>query len=351
MTGTPGTLLPSGRQVSVQVTNSLFSTLADATIVAANAWLHDHNYAVVGERATNNGNIYQVITAGMSAHLGGPGGTGLDIVDLTVHWEFVGVGTGFVDAAMASISTGPIVAVARTLSQIQTPIAGWNTAVNLSDATLGAAAESDAKLRLRREAELHGAGLAALEAIRAAILKVSGVTSCTVFENVTDVVNGDGMPPHSVEVLAQGGDPTDIVKAIFKTVGAGINTTGNQAPINVTDSQGIVHAIKFSRPALVSIWVIANVLFDSAKLPSGGTAAVQASVTANILAYGGTLTVDFDVFSSQIAAAIIAGVPSAQVAGIVGILDPGAPLIGLAPAPGSRPQQREASASRSCRME
>ncbi len=334
LTGTPNTLCPAGRQVAVQGTLSVFNTLADATITALTAWAA---YSpLLGDRRTNGGNAYQCITAGTSVT--GPSGTGVDIIDGgTAHWTYLGVGTGAIDVAMSSALTGPIIASARTLTLIQTPVAGWSSAINLLDAVLGVAVESTAAFRLRREAELHGLGRAAVQAIQAAILKLTGVTACTVFENTTDAVNSDGMPPHSIEVLVQGGDPTAICTAIFLNTAAGINTTGNQASINITDSQGIVHPIFFSRPVLVNIYVIANVIMNSAQMPSGGVAAVQTSVTNNILAYAATLIADFDVFSSQIAAAIIAGIPFPlpAILGVPGMLDAGTPFIGLAPSPGT----------------
>src|SRR5216683_3311485 len=300
LTGTPNTLCPAGRQVAVQGTLSVFNTLADATITALTAWAA---YSpLLGDRRTNGGNAYQCITAWTSVT--GPSGTGADIIDGgTAHWTYLGVGTGAIDVAMSSALTGPIIASTRTLTLIQTPIAGWSSAINLLDAVLGVAVESTAAFRLRREAELHGLGRAAVQAIQAAILKLTGVTACTVFENAA----------------------------------AGINTTGNQASINITDSQGIVHPIFFSRPVLVSIYVVANVIMNSAQMPSGGVAAVQTSVTNNILAYAATLTADFDVFSSQIAAAIIAGIPLPlpAILGVPGMLDVGTPFIGLAPAPGT----------------
>jgi hypothetical protein len=48
------------------------------------------NVAVIlGNRRANNGNLYQVITAGVTAASGGPSGTGADIADGTAHWAFV----------------------------------------------------------------------------------------------------------------------------------------------------------------------------------------------------------------------------------------------------------------------
>lgn len=330
-TGTPGTVLPSGRQVNVQATGSTFQTAANATIAALTAWAQSTLYSLVGTRRSANGNSYQLTVAGTSSNVGtGPSGTGSAIVDGTCTWEFLGNGTGAVDVVMNSVENGNIVAAPGTLTLIQTPVAGWSSATNLLAATPGAQAEADAIFRARREAELHGPGLAAVEAILAAVLKVSGVTAATVFENVTDSTNSDGMPPHSVEVLAQGTfTPLTLCTAIFQSVAAGIATTGNQAPVTVTDSQGITHAIAFSEPVDVDIWVIVNLTADPRFFPLNGAT----QVTNNIMSYASTLATDYDVISGQLAAAIVAGVPALGVAGVPGILDPGFPLIGTSNPP------------------
>ncbi len=50
------------------------------------AWVADTVYSI-GNRRTNGGELYEVITAGTSASSGGPTGTGADITDNTVHWK------------------------------------------------------------------------------------------------------------------------------------------------------------------------------------------------------------------------------------------------------------------------
>ncbi len=56
------------------------------------AWAGATAYAL-GERATNDGNTYECITAGNSAASGGPTGTGTDITDGTAHWKYLQAGT------------------------------------------------------------------------------------------------------------------------------------------------------------------------------------------------------------------------------------------------------------------
>jgi len=81
---------------------------------------------------------------------------------------------------------GPIAAPANSLTEIVTPIAGWTSLTNPQAGNTGRNQETDAELRIRRAQSLHSQGAATVEAIRSRLLQeVPGVTSVTVFENVT----------------------------------------------------------------------------------------------------------------------------------------------------------------------
>lgn len=81
---------------------------------------------------------------------------------------------------------GPIPAPVGSLTEILTPIAGWAALTNFKAGNTGRFIETDAELRLRRNLSLKIAGNATVEAIRSKLLQnVPGVTSVTIFENVT----------------------------------------------------------------------------------------------------------------------------------------------------------------------
>lgn len=322
-TGTPGTVLATGRVVSVTGTGSLFISTAPATIASVSAYANAHPY-LLGDRATTSGKVWQVTHPGTSS-TPPTGAQGSTFTDGALTWICLGTGTGAVDFPMVSELTGPIVAAIGGLVTISTPVSGWSSAFNVGAAILGVATESDAAFRLRREEELQGLGKATIEAIRAALLKLDGVVACTVFENVTDVTNSDGMPPHSVECLVEGGNAATIAQTIFQTVAAGIATTGNQSPQTVTDSQGITHSILYSQPVVENVWITVNAIVQTSAFPSDG---VQRIIN-NLLGYGQGLTVDYDVIATQLASAILQGVPALGLVGVPGVLDPGLPLIGF----------------------
>lgn len=303
-TGTPTTLLPTGRVASTTGTTARFATLEDATIAAASAW-SGGTYGL-GDRVTNGGNVYQTTTAGTS--VSGPSGTGSGITDGgTAVWIYLGAGTGVVDAEMASEETGPVTALAGTLTTVETAVAGWSSVINLLDADLGTDLESDPNLRLRRVDELRASGNAAVEAVRAKLLQVDDVTTATVFENYTDTTDADGIPPHAIECLVQGGDEAEVRDAIFAAKAAGIRAYGTDTG-TVTDSEGTVHDIDFTRPTEIDIWVIANLVVNATDYPLDGDDQIEAV----LVAYGD---------AQRSGKNVVAGALEAQCFGIPGVLE------------------------------
>lgn len=165
-------------------------------------------------------------------------------------------GGGTVTVFASAVITGPLEAAAGTLTVIETPITGWDSVTNVSDATLGVDEETDIELRARRVQSVARDAQAIIDAIFAEVRAVVGVTQTAVLENDTDATVG-GLPPHSVHVIAVGGDDDAIGEAIFlkKTLGAiSFGTT----TVQVDDDQGIPHDISFSRPTEIPIYVIVN---------------------------------------------------------------------------------------------
>jgi uncharacterized phage protein gp47/JayE len=114
---------------------------------------------------------------------------------------------------------GPVPAPQSSLTQIVTPIGGWNAITNYSPGILGRNLETDAELRIRRANSIRLFGLATVESIIAHLLTVPGVqqSSVNVFENVTLTENpiiitlsAAILPTQTINVLYNGG-PTLVV--------------------------------------------------------------------------------------------------------------------------------------------
>lgn len=164
-----------------------------------------------------------------------------------------------------SVDTGPLVALTGTLTVIDTPVDGLTSVTNALDADLGRDEETDAALRLRREEELRGGANAALEAIREAVLNVTGIDECVVFENVSDATDSDSIPPHAVNVVADGStaDEDDVAAAIFGSVAAGIATYGTDHTVSVQDTQGVYHTIKYDDATDVDCYTSIAITYDA----------------------------------------------------------------------------------------
>lgn len=322
LTGTAATAVPSGSQASVASTGVKFKTTANTTIAAVTAWAPTTAY-VLGDRVNNDtpDRIYQCVTAGTSAGSGGPTGTGTGISDNTVSWDYLGDGDGAVDAAAESVDTGPKVALSRTLTTIETPVSGWSSVINVLDAALGRDIETDAALRVRREDELAAAGTSPVDAIRAALLDVLNVTTVSLFVNNTDVTDGDGVPPHAVEALVQGGTDQAIFDALLTNVAAGIATHGTTSG-TATDSEGNSHAMKFTRPTEKEVYIDITLTYDATLYPADGDTQVKSAVATQ----GNKSAPGKDVVSSAV---------KAWAFGVAGVLDVSLAEIGLTTSPSS----------------
>lgn len=196
LTGTVGTVIPEGSLVSTEDTSDQFSTEEDITL-------------------DNNGEANVFANA---------------------------------------VNTGPISALANTITVIDTPITGWSSVNNTEDAKLGTNDETDVELRARRERSVARDSRSMVESILSAVGDLDGVTKVVVLENDTDEIDSDGLPPKSFQVIVEGGLEEDIAEAIWIAKPAGILSFGNTT-FKITDSQGIPKNISFSRPTSVDIYV------------------------------------------------------------------------------------------------
>lgn len=155
----------------------------------------------------------------------------------------------------ACTSIGAINPNIGTVTRIVTTVPGWSAVNNEYATNVGQEAESDIMLRQRWNQSLYNRAAAMTDAIAASIKNdVSGVTACMVYENTSDTVDSDGRPPHSVEVVVDGGDDQAVAQKIWKTKAGGIDTYGKVHNI-VMDSMGMPHTLYFNRPEQIKIWM------------------------------------------------------------------------------------------------
>lgn len=152
---------------------------------------------------------------------------------------------------------GVIEQEANTINTIVTPILGWDSITNPLVASTGRLKETDEELRIRfRNTKLERSSNI-LDSLYSALFNVSGVTEVAIYENDTDIVDANGVLPHSFLPVVLGGSSQLIAETIWDNKPLGIRSQGNTS-IDVTDSQGFIHPIAFERPNPVTIYININ---------------------------------------------------------------------------------------------
>lgn len=322
--GAPGTLVPANTQVSVQGSpTSTFKTLIDVTLVAGQDEVqtitpsavpaggsfrfryrnettvpiaYNANAATIQAALNSLAKLEGVIVTGSLATslvvtFGGASGKinqpMLEVDDNTLVSSvpapitFVSVQTtagipqGLVDAEASN--EGPVSAPAYSLNVIDTPVAGLTAVLNTVDAVVGRDIETDNEFRIRRRQASKGQGKAVVEGIRSALLSTVGVSRAVVFTNRTLATDVNGLPPKSVRAYVQGGNDQDIWDTLRLSVGAGIETDGDEVG-NSVDNQGITHVMKFSRLDEVEIFIKLELTTDPALFPVNGDELARAAL-------------------------------------------------------------------------
>lgn len=224
--------------------------------------------AAIGLSVTNNGDSTFTIEADdLSDTYNVVEGTNISILKVQSIGE------------LTALEYGQIEATANSVDTIDTPISGLDSVFNHIDGEAGSEIEADSALRQRRERDITVAGFNFTDAIRSKLIdNVDGVSFARVYENDTLSIVND-IDPKSIEAVVEGGSSSDIAEQLFQLKVGGISTSGNTT-INYPDSQGVTHAVKFSRSENTYIWVkvTINSYNTEETFPSNGSDAIKTAV-------------------------------------------------------------------------
>lgn len=213
-------------------------------------------------------------------------------------WNFpasVSIGIdGTVTVTATCATSGPVAALAGSITGINTPTRGWLAVTNPLAATVGAAAETDAELRVRQSQSVALPSLTPFAAVDGALANISGVTRHKLYENDTGSVDSNGLPAHSISAIVDGGDATTIAQTVRGKKGQGVATYGTTT-IVVSDTWGNPHPISFSRPVNVPVFVKITL-----RVFTGYTSQIGEQIKTAIADYINSLTIGDDVLISRI---------------------------------------------------
>lgn len=189
----------------------------------------------------------------------GDGATSVEMTDATVEKG----GETATKAAVEAIEGGVDGNVgANTLVVMPDPPSGVESATNPASTSGGTDREEDDELRQRAQEELAQGSRASAPALVNSVQGLDGVTSVSIFVNDTNTDNtgSGGLPEHSFEIVAAGGNTNEIGGAILETKAAGDTSYGGANGTKTTASDvelpnGQTLDVDFSRPSEVQIYV------------------------------------------------------------------------------------------------
>lgn len=210
----------------------------------------------------------------------------------------VTIGASGAASVVATCQTlGNIGALPGEINKIMTPTAGWYTVTNTAAASPGQAVEADSSLRARQAASTANPSTTVLDGIYGELFSLAGVTRLVIYENDTNLYDENGLPPHSLTVAIEGGNDTEIARAIHNHKTPGAYTNGTTALLVMND-RGQNVLIRFYRPTYYDIAVTVNI-----KQLAGYTSNTLETIKKNIAAYLNTLDIGQDLALSALWAA------------------------------------------------
>lgn len=154
------------------------------------------------------------------------------------------------------------------INQILNPIEGLTSVTNEIAIVNGQEIESDVDARKRAGLSIEGLGSATLASIRTELLKVEGVRSLYIDENVGDTTNEYGTPMRTIQAFVLGGTEQEIAQAILKKKAGGIQAFG-ETYVEVNDASGETQRIGFTKAKTIQVYAKVTLTTNSSFASDG----------------------------------------------------------------------------------
>lgn len=169
---------------------------------------------------------------GVDGNYNNPDATGYTIQDNEGN-QFVLVNTqalsaGTTSVLFRSVRLGRVIVLPDTLNVPVTIVLGVLSVNNPAGAvSIGEDEEQDSHLRERRRQSVAISSSGYLNGLQAALLQLTGVNDAKVYENDTSSTDANGIPPHCIWVIMDGGSTEDIANTIYAKKAPGCDMRGN----------------------------------------------------------------------------------------------------------------------------
>lgn len=145
---------------------------------------------------------------------------------------------------------------------------GFSKVENRLEPEYGRLQETDIELRQSYMARSALRSDTMIDSIVSELLNnVDGVESASGYENDTDATDERGLPPHSIELVVEGGEPEDVASAILRRKAGGIQTYGS-VEVAVPGRYGESIPTRFNRPEYLYAWLKVTLHGDGSLVPA-----------------------------------------------------------------------------------
>ena len=182
------------------------------------------------------------------------------------------------DVVFRAVDEGAIPVPAGSLTDIITPVLGWDGVSNALAGTIGRSVEDDVSLRDRYASVLASNALSTQEALRARVLALDGVTGCLVLENATGTAlassanRGVAMTAHSMAVVVEGGSTQAIIDVIGESKPLGIPTNGSTTG---TYNEAV---LRYEPVVALPVKIVMAINTDPNRFPGSGVSDIRSSI-------------------------------------------------------------------------
>jgi uncharacterized phage protein gp47/JayE len=226
-----------------------------------------------------------VTLQGLDANFNSLTGTGYTLQDNSGNqWILLNTVTltaGLTTLNFRAAQIGLVQPITNSITNQVTVILGV-TSVNNSAAplTVGQNQETDAQLRLRRAQSTAIGSTGYANGLLGAVLGLTGVIEAVLYNNRSNVTDGNGIPAHGIWLIVDGGSSSDIANTMYKKISDGANMKGSVTYNIITPSNEIFTAM-WDVPVAQRLYVKFN-LKKIISTTTFNTAAIAAAIAASI---------------------------------------------------------------------
>jgi len=200
---------------------------------------------------------------GLDENIENADGTGYTVSDVNGNRWILAETQNLTDAGtyllnFRAAELGSITALPNTITIKETVIKGVSSVNNPANNYItGQTGETSAQFRQRRHQSMAAPSQGFKDSIQSQMLELTNVNQCKVYENKTNVT-ANGIPPHTVWVITEGGTSAEIGQVIYANVPPGIPMKGDIS-VQVIRPSGDFETVYYDTASAVPLYVRAAV--------------------------------------------------------------------------------------------